>query len=385
MRIALVSETWTPEVNGVAHTLSHLASHLVSKGVSLQLVRPDPADGKRDTLAERDVHIRGIALPIYADVHIGLPCRRRLVRLWRRERPDAIYIATEGPLGWSALNAARRLQIPVVSGFHTNFDQYASNYHLGWSIPIARLGLRYFHNRCEATLVPTAAQQQTLENAGYRRVSVLARGVDADRYHPRHRDAELRRQWGAGPHQPVALYVGRLASEKNIGLLADTMAAMQRANPSLVQVLVGDGPARKTIARRLPDAVFTGFQTGEALARHYASSDMFIFPSLSETFGNVVPEAMASGLAVVAFDHAAAKELITDDVDGRVVSPQDSQGFVQVASELCRQPALYARLGRQACQRASNLSWAHIGDRFLAHLIQVQGTQHAATQSTSQV
>lgn len=385
MRIALVSETWAPEVNGVAHTLSHLASHLVSKGVTLQLIRPDPAGGERDTLAERDVHVRGVSLPIYADVHVGWPCRRRLVRLWRQERPDAIYIATEGPLGWSALNAARHLQIPVVSGFHTNFDQYASNYHLGWSIPIARRGLRYFHNRCDATLVPTAAQRQALEDSGYRRVSVLARGVDAERYHPSRRDAELRRQWGASPHDPVALYVGRLASEKNIELLATTMAAMQRANPSLVQVLVGDGPARRNIAQRLPDAVFTGFQKGEALARHYASADMFIFPSLSETFGNVVPEAMASGLAVVAFDHAAAKELITDDVDGRLVSPEDSDGFIQAASELCQQPALYARLGRQARQRASGLSWAHIGDRFLAHLIQVQGTQHAATHSTSQV
>ncbi|WP_343230705.1 glycosyltransferase [Salinicola acroporae] len=224
-----------------------------------------------------------------------------------------------------------------------------------------------------------------LENSGYRRVSVLARGVDAQRYRPSRRDVELRRQWGAGPHQPVALYVGRLASEKNIDLLADTMSAMQRVNPALVQVLVGDGPARKTIARRLPEAIFTGFKTGESLARHYASADMFIFPSLSETFGNVVPEAMASGLAVVAFDHAAAGELITDNVDGRLVPPADGQGFIHAASELCRQPAIYARLGRQAHQRVSSLSWSRIGDRFLAQLIQVQGTQHAATHSTSHV
>jgi len=385
MRIALVSETWSPEVNGVAHTLSHLASHLVAKGVTLQLVRPDPVDGARDSLAERDVHVRGIALPIYADVHVGLPCRRRLLQLWRQERPDAIYIATEGPLGWSALNAARRLQIPVVSGFHTNFDQYAESYHLSWSIPFARRGLRYFHNRCDATLVPTHAQREALEDAGYRQVSVLARGVDAQRYSPARRDAELRRQWGAGPHQPVALYVGRLASEKNIELLADSMAAMQRANPSLIQVLVGDGPARKTLSRRLPEAIFTGFQKGEALAAHYASADIFVFPSLSETFGNVVPEAMASGLAVVAFEHAAAKELITDDVDGRLVQPNDRQGFIHAAGELSRQPAVYARLGRQARQRAATLSWANIGDRFLAHLIQVQRPLHAAAHTTSHV
>ncbi|WP_110677919.1 glycosyltransferase family 1 protein [Salinicola sp. RZ23] len=385
MRIALVSETWSPEVNGVAHTLRHLANHLVAKGVTLQVIRPQPVGGERDQLAERDVHVRGMSLPIYADVHIGLPCRRRLLKLWRQERPDALYIATEGPLGWSALNAARDLQIPVVSGFHTNFDQYAGNYHLGWSIPIARRGLRYFHNRCEATLVPTQAQRQHLECQGYQRVSVLARGVDAQRYAPGKRSAELRRQWGVGPHQPVALYVGRLASEKNIELLADSMAAMQRSNPALAQVLVGDGPARKTLARRLPEAIFTGFQTGEALAAHYASADLFVFPSLSETFGNVVPEAMASGLAVVAFEHAAAQELITDGVDGRLIAPDDRHGFIQAASELSGQPALYAQLGRQARQRAAALSWSNIGDRFLAHMIQVQRPQHAAAHYTSHV
>ncbi|WP_110687391.1 glycosyltransferase family 4 protein [Salinicola aestuarinus] len=385
MRIALVSETWSPEVNGVAHTLSHLASHLVSKGITLQLIRPEPTGGERDSLMERDLHVRGIALPIYADVHVGVPCRRRLIRFWRQERPDAIYIATEGPLGWSALNAARKLAIPIVSGFHTNFDQYAANYGLGWSIPIAQRGLRYFHNRCGATLVPTHEQRKALETRGYRNVSVLARGVDAHRYTPSRRDADLRREWGVGPHQPVALYAGRLASEKNIELLADAMSAMQQANPTLVQVLVGDGPARKTLAQRLPDAIFTGFQKGEALARHYASADIFVFPSLSETFGNVVPEAMASGLAVVAFEHAAAKELITRDIDGCLVSPGDRAGFVDAARTLSCQPAVYARLGRQARERAASLSWANIGDRFLAHLIQAQRPLHAASHTTSHV
>ncbi|WP_110665107.1 glycosyltransferase family 4 protein [Salinicola halophilus] len=385
MRIALVSETWSPEVNGVAHTLSHLASHLVAKGLTLQLIRPEPAGGERDRLMERDLHVTGIALPIYADVHVGIPCRRRLMKLWRQERPDAVYIATEGPLGWSALNAARKLDIPIVSGFHTNFDQYAANYRLGWSIPIAQRGLRYFHNRCGATLVPTHEQQRALENRGYRNVSVLARGVDAQHYSPERRDHDLRRQWGITADQPVALYVGRLASEKNIELLAEAMSAMKQANPALVQVLVGDGPARKTLAQRLPDAIFTGFQKDDALARHYASADIFVFPSLSETFGNVVPEAMASGLAVVAFEHAAAKELITRDVDGCLVATDDRQGFIETARVLSCDPARYARLGHQARERAASLSWANIGDRFLAHLIQAQSSRHAAAHTTSHV
>ncbi|WP_040243427.1 glycosyltransferase family 4 protein [Chromohalobacter japonicus] len=375
MRVALVSETWAPEINGVAHTLDQLAHHLATRNVNLQLVRPRPQQGGREGRAERDMQVRAFSLPGYADVKVGLPAWRRLSNLWRESRPDVIYIATEGPLGWAALATARHLSIPVVGGFHTNFDQYAANYHLRWASGIVGAGLRYFHNRCQMTLVPTRAQAERLYQRGFQRVNVLGRGIDAQRFSPARRDAHLRAQWGVNGDQPVALYAGRLASEKNTPLLVRTLRAMQEAHPGLRTVLVGDGPERQHLEHQLPEAIFTGFLSGEALARHYASADMFLFPSHSETYGNVVPEAMASGLPVVAFDQAAASELIADGRGGRLIEATDDDAFVQAGVSLCQNPNARIRAGVAAREKVVDLGWDVIGERFLTYLI--MATQEA--------
>ncbi|RXE48268.1 glycosyltransferase family 4 protein [Chromohalobacter israelensis] len=380
MRVALVSETWTPEINGVAHTLGHLAQYLVTRGVTLQLVRPRPQQGGREGRAERDVQVRAFSLPGYAGVYVGAPDWRRLSRLWRQSRPDVVYIATEGPLGWAALATARHLAIPVVGGFHTNFDQYAANYHLRALSGLVTAGLRYFHNHCRLTLVPTHVQAERLRQRGFHHVDVLGRGIDAGRFSPSWRDAQLRARWGADDHRPVALYAGRLAAEKNTRLLVRAIREMQHVQPDVIPVLVGDGPERQRLERQLPDAVFTGFLTGEALAQHYASADMFLFPSHSETYGNVVPEAMASGLPVVAFDQAAASELITDGGEGRLIDATADDSFVQAAVDLCLQPASRARMGRAAREKVAHQSWDLIGERFFTYLtLTAQETQHALT------
>ncbi|GAB3335860.1 MULTISPECIES: glycosyltransferase family 4 protein [Chromohalobacter] len=380
MRVALVSETWAPEINGVAHTLDQLAHHLATRNVNLQLVRPRPQQGGREGRAERDMQVRAFSLPGYADVKVGLPAWRRLSNLWRESRPDVIYIATEGPLGWAALATARHLSIPVVGGFHTNFDQYAANYHLRWASGIVGAGLRYFHNRCQMTLVPTRAQAERLYQRGFQRVNILGRGIDAQRFSPARRDAHLRAQWGVDGDQPVALYAGRLASEKNTPLLVRTLRAMQEAYPRLRTVLVGDGPERQHLEHQLPEAIFTGFLSGEALARHYASADIFLFPSHSETYGNVVPEAMASGLPVVAFDQAAASELIADTHEGCLIDANDDDAFVQASVDLCLQPASRARMGRAAREKVAHQSWDLVGERFFTYLtLTAQETPHALT------
>ncbi|MCK0715920.1 glycosyltransferase family 4 protein [Chromohalobacter sarecensis] len=369
MRVALVSETWAPEINGVAHTLGHLAHHLATRHVNLQLVRPRPRQGGREGRAERDMQVRAFSLPGYADVNVGSPDWRRLARLWQESRPDVVYIATEGPLGWAALATARHLSIPVVGGFHTNFDQYAANYHLRWATGIVSAGLRYFHNRCQMTLVPTRAQAERLYQRGFQRVNVLGRGIDAQRFSPERRDAQLRNQWGADKGDPVVLYAGRLAAEKNMPLLVRTLRALQEAHPTLRTVLVGDGPERQHLEHQLPEAIFTGFLSGENLARHYASADMFLFPSHSETYGNVVPEAMASGLPVVAFDQAAASELIEDGREGRLIDATDNDAFVHAAVELCLNSGTRIHAGIAAREKVADQGWHIIGERFLTYLI----------------
>ncbi|WP_456267334.1 glycosyltransferase family 4 protein [Kushneria sp. AK178] len=373
LKVAFVSETWAPEINGVTHTLGHLSRHLGACGMSLQLIRPRPQTPHHDKLMSEELQVGAIPIPDYDGVSMGLPAPRRITGLWRTHRPDVVYIATEGPLGLSALNQARKLGIPVVSGFHTNFDQYSRHYiMLKVLTPLVRPFLRRFHNRSTMTLVPTKAQADNLAQYGYDNVKVLSRGLDCERFSPSRRDTSLRAQWDADDHTPVALYVGRLAAEKNVLLLIDTLDTMRQHQPDLKAVLVGDGPQRALLEARLPWAEFAGFQRDEALARHYASADIFLFPSLSETFGNVVTEAMASGLAVVAFDYAAAGELICEDRQGKLAAPDRPAQFIEAAVTLCNDMASAREMGRAACERVHTLGWPKIGDAFIDYLLQAQ-------------
>ena len=379
MRLCLVSETWAPDINGVAHTLGQLTQELQHRGVSLQLIRPAPASGHRDPRMASELQVKGFHLPRYPDVQFGRPCGRQLEAAWQRERPDAIYLATEGPLGWSALRCAERLGIPTLSGFHTNFDHYASDYGLGWLRGSVTGLLRRFHNRTGVTLVPTQQQAAQLSAQGFERVAVMGRGIDCQHFNPAKRDVSLRHQWGASDNQPVALHVGRLANEKNLDLLVESFQAMHLAQPDLISVVVGDGPLRQRLQRRLPSTQFTGFIDSDQLARHYASADLFIFPSCSETYGNVVLEAMASGLAVVAFDYAAAAEWIVPHHHGLTLPLDAPNAFIEQAAGLARSPALYGRLGRAARVRVADCHWSKITDRFLQHLHTAMEHSHDRT------
>lgn len=210
-------------------------------------------------------------------------------------------------MGWSAIHATNALGIPVISDFHTNFHQYTDHYSLGLFKRIAVRYLRVLHNQTRLTLVPTNKLANSLRRQGFRRLGVLARGIDTDRFNPRYRRPDLRASWGAGPDDPVLMTVGRIAPEKNLPLAIRAYGSARERAPGARMVVVGDGPARVSLASAHPDVHFAGTQTGRALAEHYAPADIFVFPSLSETFGNVTLEAMASALAVVAFDYAAAR------------------------------------------------------------------------------
>jgi len=370
VRICLVTDTWPPDINGVAHTLAQLADALRQRGVALQLIRPRPADADAPRTAGMQAELRvvGVSLPGYRQVRLGLPATATIQRLWREQRPTAVYLATQGPLGWSALRAAKRLGIPVVSGWHTHFNHYCHAYGLGWLAPVVMRRLCHFHNRTAATLVPTGAQAEALAGQGVRNTRVMGRGIDGVRFSPCRRDPALRAAWGSDAHRPVALYVGRLAAEKNLALLRDTFTTMMAARPDIALVVVGDGPGRAALQRALPQAHFTGFVEATQLAAVYASADLFLFPSVSETWGNVVLEAMASGLAVVAFRHAAAATLIDDGVNGISLPLGDEAGFQEAAVTLCQQPSRCARLGRAARTRALMYRWDAIADIFLAAL-----------------
>ncbi len=376
LHIALVSETFPPEVNGVANTLGRLCQGLRERGHRLQLVRPRQAD---DTAPNDDQLLltRGWPLPGYAGLQWGQSSLHKLLRRWQRNRPDVLYIATEGPLGLSALRAARRLGIPVVSGFHTNFQQYSDHYGFGLLTRLLTGYLRWFHNRSRLTLVPSPSQRLELQRRGFERLELLARGVDGQLFHPARRSAALRAEWGLGEDEIAVLHVGRLAAEKNLQLLTRAFRQLQRDLPQqrLRLVLVGDGPLRTQLQAELPEALFCGVQRGEALAAHYASGDLFLFPSLSETFGNVVLEALASGLAVVAFDQAAAAQHIRHGHNGALAMPGDEVAFIESARWLLEDPESLRRVRLNARQHAGKQGWPAIVERFESLLHAARDTQ----------
>ncbi len=359
LRIAVVTETWPPEVNGVAMTMARVVAGLRERGHALQLVRPRqdheaPGTGRHGF---EELLVRGMPIPRYAHLRMGLPAGRILAERWTRQQPDVVHIATEGPLGWSALRTATALGLPVTSDFRTNFHAYSGHYGLGWLHGSIAGYLRRFHNRTRCTMVPTETLRRSLAAEGYERLAVVARGVDTVRFSPAHRSTELRQTWGAAPTDPVVLCVGRLAPEKNLETLLLAFAAMRFENPATQLVFIGDGPMRAELQRRCPDAVFAGQRRGDDLAAHYASGDLLLFPSLTETFGNVTPEAMASGLAVLAYDYAAAAQLIRHGENGRLACFGDPAHFVAQAAALVADPQAASLLGLAARRTALGLAW----------------------------
>jgi glycosyltransferase involved in cell wall biosynthesis len=295
---------------------------------------------------------------------MGLPVGGRLQRRWMRQRPDVVHIATEGPLGWSALAIARKLAIPISSSFHTNFHQYGKHYGYGSLIDVAVGYLRYFHNLTALTMVPTRQMKHELGTQGFQRLDVMSRGVDAKLFDPARRSADLRRSWGAEPGDPVYLYVGRLAKEKNIDLAVASFLAAREQAPRARFVLVGDGPESASLRKRFPDFHFAGLRRGEDLAAHYASGDVFLFPSITETFGNVVTEALGSGLVVVTYDYAAGREHIRDGENGVLAPFDDASAYRFAATAIAGRAADWPRLRAAARATALTVTWDAIIDRF---------------------
>ncbi|MCW7536325.1 glycosyltransferase family 1 protein [Aquabacterium sp. A7-Y] len=368
MRIAYITETYPPELNGVALTVERSVGHLRDASHEVELVRPrQPHEAPRDDREEW--RTAGLPIPMYRDLRFGLALGRTLKQRWERSRPQLVHVATPGPLGWAAVRAARSLRLAVTSDFRTNFHQYSHYYGLGWCESLVCGYLRRLHNGAHRTFVPTYAVRRGLARQGFERLAVVGRGVDTERFSPEQRSQALRRQWGAGRTTPVVLYVGRLAAEKNVPLALQAFEAIRARQPHAQMVVVGDGPMRRRWENAFPAARFVGPLRGAELAEHYASSDIFLFPSLSDTFGNVVLEAMASGLAVVSYDCGAAGEHLEDGESGLLVRPGHEASFVTAACSLAAQlPQL--RWMREAARRtALEATWRSVLTRFEAHLL----------------
>jgi glycosyltransferase involved in cell wall biosynthesis len=381
LRICLVTETYFPQLNGVSRTLSQLVRHLMNQGEEILIVHPDY---KEDGLGPGRLPVRAIRPPFYRDLHVPLPPFGRVWREVERFGPDLVHIATEASLGLSALRWSHRSGVPVVSSFHTNFDQYTEHYRLGWGRGLIWRYLRWFHNRTVETYVPSRTTISELERRGFERLILWPRGVDSGLFSPdrpgRHR---VRQALGLAPSDILVGHVGRLAAEKNIDYLAASLRLVLEGNERARVLIVGDGPARGTLEEALgPRACFVGFRTGDDLADHYAAADLFAFASTTETFGNVVLEAMASGLPVVAVRSGGPVGIIRDGETGFLIGPsEEPASHARALLRLIADEPLRRRVAIAGRRHAESQNWAVVMAKLHARYRAISGKGEAGVSS----
>lgn len=381
MRISLVSDLLPAEFSDTELPVSAFAHGLAARGHDVEWVhRSSRSEGGVSEAvvvrAERSASpLREIRLPPAPG--------GRLRRAWKDNPPDAVFLAGRGMLGRTALNLAKRRGIPICLWCPLNFDDLASRIVPRWTAPLLRGYLRRFHRRANATTVPTRALAADLAACGIDNVRLLRHGVDTSLFNPRHRDTCLRTAWATGDDGLAVLHVGPIAPGSNIELAIDAFRKAQACAPRARCIWIGDGPDRAALAAANPDFIFSGALHGEMLARHYASADLLLFPSCVEPFGGVVLEAMASGLAIVAFNRGAAREHLLDGISGMRVPLGDSRGFVGAAYALCVDTALRntlrenARIAVSGCSRGAILAQLESLLRCLACSSSVRTVHHA--------
>ena len=305
-------------------------------------------------------------------VSLGLSpkARRRLVAF----RPTLFHIATPDILGFQALRLARKWGTPIVASYHTHFSSYLKYYRLGALETSMWKYLRWFYSHCEQIYVPTLSMVSVLREHGIDSGLYLwPRGVDTKRFNPDMRSIEWRRKLGISDHEVVVTFVSRLVWEKGLDVFATVIESLSRDGIPHRSVIVGDGPVRSVLEERLPGSIFIGFRTGDELARAYASSDVFLFPSETETFGNVTLEAMASGLPTVCADATGSNALVVTGQTGYLAPPQDPAAFTRHVKELLLDDSLRNEMGRAAIARAREYSWHSILERIVHYYDEVFG------------
>ncbi|MEU6669997.1 glycosyltransferase family 1 protein [Streptomyces sp. NPDC046727] len=372
MRVVIVTESFPPDVNGVAHCALQTARHLVDRGHHPLVVAPAPAPGSGpDTDAPCPVvRVPSLPLPGYPQVRVALPSRRLAAALVAH-RPDVVHLASPFILGVRGMAAAARLGIPAVAVYQTDLAGYARTY-MGAGEAAAWRRIRSVHAAADRTLAPSSAARSDLEEHGVPRVRLWPRGVDTVRFQPWRRDEALRRELAPNGELIVG-YVGRLAPEKHVELLSGVCGL-----PGVRVVVVGDGPSQAHLTEALPGAVFLGRRTGDDLARIFASLDLFVHTGPFETFCQTVQEAMASGVPVIAPAAGGPLDLVAHGRTGLLVPPRDADAVQQAVRTLAADPAQRAAYGAAARATVEGRTWAAIGDRLIDHYDEVLAARRTA-------
>lgn len=373
MRIAYFTDSLPPLVDGVTLTVSKLVETLQQEQVTFRMfsaVQPDAS------LAWRDQVRRVFSVPLvpYRYYRLALPYFQRLARELDTFRPDLVHLISPSLLGLHGLNYAVKRGIPVVSSYHTHFVSYFPHYRLHRFNQLGWKYLRWFHNRCTMTYAPSVSMQQALFERGIRNVELWKRGVELSRFAPQHRDDALRRELSPDG-KPILLYAGRLVQEKDLRDLVEACHYLNMWGCEYKMVFAGEGPFLYDLMTDLPNAHFCGQQERAHLARYYASADIFVFPSTTETFGNVVLEALASGLPVVGTRRGGVGDLITHGYDGLLATPNSPRDFAGQIQLLLEDRNYTHILGTNARKTAAAFSWQVENKKLLESYRKILSTQ----------
>lgn len=370
MRLALFTDTFAPQMNGVSNTLQRLTIYLEQRGIEYLVFAPKSAP--RDIYADPVRPITSIPFFLYPECRLALPNLLAIRTELDRFRPSLIHLATPFNLGLCGLRYAQSHSVPYVTSYHTHFDRYLEYYRMKGIIPLYWSFIKWFHRYCDATFAPSLDAMNTLHSHGVDRLKLWSRGVDCQIFTPEMRNNYIREQYGI--KEPILLlYVGRIAPEKDIDILTTMMQTLPDSLKERVHwLVVGDGPLLSDLREQVPSNVtFTGYKQGEELSQLYASADIFVFPSSTETFGNVVLEAMASGLPVIAANSGGVKEIVIPDITGVLCEPRQPESFIKQLSHCINNPAKLASLGIEARRVALTRSWEAIFDDLIESYTQI--------------
>ncbi len=372
MRIAFFTDTFYPQINGVSNTLSYLSRYLQANQVEHLFFAPDYGLDTEECADLPVVRFKGLRPVIYPECRLAFVPLEKMTRLLADFAPDVVHIVTELGIGLSGLRAASALNIPIIMSYHTNFDKYLQFYHLTHFSQALWSYMKWFHSFAQVNLCPSRDTMRSVRRHGFVNTSIWSRGIDLGRFHPSHFSAALREQYGARD-KTVFLYVGRISAEKGLDVLMQSIRIVNATHGKQVQFwITGDGPLLSELtAQELPNVIFTGEKRGEELAQIYASADAFVFPSGTETFGNVVLEAMASGLPVICTDSGGVTDYTVPDENALVCRYRDPASLSGAILELL-DPSLRDRIGSQALRTAKSRSWDAIFENLMRHYLAAQ-------------
>ena len=366
MRIALFSEVYWPMVSGVGVTLDRLVRELKRRGHEVRVYSASYA--LPPGMGDRAEAHRSPSIPLflYPDVHWAFPRQREITADLALFKPDVVHVATEFAMGLAGIKAAGQLDVPVIASAHTDYQKYARRYGVGFVLRMGWIYLRWFYNHAERVLVPSRVYERSLNALGVHHTGLWTRGVDPEEFHPRFRSEAYRSRFGVRPTDLLVTYIGRLAKEKDVRRLVAAWQALRAVRGNAQLVLVGQGPLEAELrARAIPGIHLAGLLTGRDLGEAYASADLFVFPSSTETFGNSLLEAMGSGLPAIGVRAGGVLEFAMHDRNAWLVPPHDTAALTAALERLMGDAALRVRLSTGALATAESRQWDQIYDQLL--------------------